>query len=158
MDFRIKHVIQTLSDNCVSASLSMLTGIHIDKITEVFHQDFKKNCYKVNEHTFLKSLGIEHELLNPIVDYIDDGYFYLCTVPSLNTVAGNHSVIMYLDKDDKLVVLDPNKGRADKFWYTLDPDCEDEMSELIKGYAPTLRVKMSDVKQSYVDQEKINVR
>ena len=39
----VKHVMQTLPNNCVSACLAMIMDIDIDIVTNEFHEDYSNN-------------------------------------------------------------------------------------------------------------------
>ena len=47
-----------------------------------------------------------------------DGMVIIATVPSLNHPGGNHRIV--IDMRDEMKVLDPNKGREGKLFYTAD--------------------------------------
>lgn len=116
----LKHQTQTRKDNCVSASIAMLTGWHVDKVTAEFHKDYQEYV-DVNESTYLHAIGLRHIELSAFFRTPRPGNIYLATVPSLNIVAGSHEIVIHFTKDGEFLVLDPNQGCEGAKYYVNGP-------------------------------------
>lgn len=106
----IKHVQQKTINSCVTACLSMLSGVECDIIYGYFHDDYmaKPSGRTISAH--MDELGIKYRPMT-CEENLDlrQGMVYLASVPSCNGVASFHQVI--IDCTGVIpVVLDPAKG------------------------------------------------
>lgn len=116
----IKLVTQPTDNSCVSACLSMISGIDIDKIMEVFHDSYYN--HETTIYAFLDLHNIPYLIPDaklPEKNFLWGGHTYLLSVPSLNIEGGLHAILVQYD-GDKLFIFDPQKGNSDKKYYA---DC-----------------------------------
>ena len=112
----INHVMQTLADNCVSASLAMITGIDIDNITRHFHEDYLEGTY--DTHEMLTELGIKYRHCLSSERVLKPNHVYIVHTPSLNIRGGMHSIVIQMNvAGDSWWVFDPNSGKKGKRVY-----------------------------------------
>lgn len=151
----IKFEQQPDSVTCVSACISMITGIEIGKVIAEFHVAYSSSPSSVNPYTYMKSLGMPIEQCYTLED-LDDDYVYIVSVPSLNNIGGMHSIVIYWSPDtvasfddSDTIVLDPNKGRQGAKWYHFDPIKQVEYSSiggvLVGANIPVVKIKYKDL-------------
>ena len=138
----VPFVQQTLPNNCVSASLSMVTGIHIDQVTSEFNDVYHADV-EINESTYLNSVGYPHTVLPGVFRTPTWGNIYLAVVPSLNIRGGTHEIVIHCTSDEEFLVLDPNKGLPDCYYYVNGP-VEDELAFQITSYACVVEISETD--------------
>ena len=115
----IDHVMQTLDNNCVSASLAMVTGYNIDEVTEVFHEKYVSQ--KTNPWDYLDLTGIKYRRCMAAERVLKPNCVYIMVVPSINISRGNHSIVVQMDEaGDNWWVLDPNNGKEGRKVYGVD--------------------------------------
>lgn len=135
----IELVTQPTSNTCASACLSMMTGIDVQEVVDKFHQKFCDR--KTNAFEFLKEnvnkdkfniLVMKHQW-HPTLNDCEEG-LYLCNVPSLNSQADFHYVVVAY-YEGLYRVLDPNIGRENTQYYTINKSLdEDELSVELCAY------------------------
>lgn len=115
----ITHVQQTLSNNCVSACLSMITGKTIDEVTAEFHQPYVDMQTEVSD--YLDANGVTYQRLYAGERNIKPDTAYLAVVPSLNIPGALHQIVIETTTDgEQWWVYDPNEGREGKQSYAGD--------------------------------------
>lgn len=118
----IKHISQTLENNCTSTCLAMILGEPVEKVTEEFHEKFMAEGEDWTEEYLSDVKGIA--FCSPVSDRdikelragrLQPGFAYILTVASLNYTGGLHSIVVEC-LNNEWNVLDPAKGTGDKFY------------------------------------------
>lgn len=110
----LKQVQQPDDSTCVSASIACLTGLPIEQVVDEFHGRYMKG--EIEASDYLKSSGYTVRDCYSAGEEPKPGRLYMAIVPSLNVIAGQHSVIFDL-QDGYFKVIDPNEGREGKNVY-----------------------------------------
>lgn len=127
----IKHQQQSLANSCTSACLAMILDMPEAKVVEEFHEAYhdRDSC----ELDYLRKYGVEGSPVISTERYTYFGHVYTLGVPSLNLQAEMHSVVLDLRYKDNCWLLDPNRGREGKKYYTLE-DEKGELSVKLRGF------------------------
>lgn len=117
----MKHVQQPTFNSCMSACISMITGIDVKIVMSDFgigyqsrpinqeHLIYKyliKNCFVTCDSCELSVDGS--------VDF-EPGYYYIVGVPSIGIKGKWHSVVIWF-KNESMQVYDPTRGHG-KYYY-----------------------------------------
>lgn len=139
----LKHKIQPTGDTCTSACLAMILGTSVDKVVNEFHPDWRDR--KSNPAEYLQSKKVAHITnCSPYDNMLEWGNLYLITVPSLNLVGSMHHVLADL-RGDLEIILDPNKGREGKKYYTgWSRGPEDELGVQLKSWVIDMQIILED--------------
>ncbi|WP_202974596.1 hypothetical protein [Pseudomonas abyssi] len=144
----IKHQQQPCPVSCTSACIAMLSNTPVADVVTRFHDDYRAS--KIGFGHMLRELGVPYKaFMTDGMDAIEPAGAYLLTVPSLNLVAQNHSVVLEITEDWDWWIHDPVKGREGKRYYTANVvQCEAEQM-LSSGYSIEAFVSMDDLRRIY---------
>ncbi len=118
---------QKTNRDCGYACIAMVCNITLDKVMKVA----KGNYPLAQEEEFELIAHFGYLPTVSTFDHIYSSNTYLVTVPSLNMVGNNHRVVVVSDEDGIRHLYDPQKGRANKKFYT---------KETMKGYSQVTRI------------------
>lgn len=109
----LTHCKQAAGNGCMSACLAMLTEIPVEQIMADFHDSYRSKL--ITPQMFLANKGIkwkyEERADDRLVGYLDQGFIYLMSVPSLSRKNETHSILVDY-RGEEPIVLDPaNKNR-----------------------------------------------
>jgi len=112
MDF----VQQVCSHSCGHACISMVTKVPIDILLE----EAPTFGVGISEDIMLALFAKHGFICRPILypHLVQYSGVYICTVPSLNVMAGTHYILMCVDNTGITTLYDPNEGRVEKKSYT----------------------------------------
>lgn len=132
---KITHQMQPTGNSCSSACLAMILDLPAQEIINDFHQDYFDG--KTRPFNYLSKVREISNIRRCYSDEWLDGDswgVFLAVVPSLNLEGITHSVVF--DCRDYLIVLDPNKGKPNKKYYTFDQkEVEDnDLAVMLRGY------------------------
>lgn len=116
---KIEHVSQTNSQNCVAASLSMVTGISIEGVEKQLHNLGYREPYQ-NEAwvSFLVQNNIYPELTSTLlIGPLQDDSIYLCSCVS-KSGSGAHMIVLICYKG-AIWIKDPSDDLENKQYYTM---------------------------------------
>ena len=136
----IKFQQQSDDVTCTAACIAMIMNFPIERV--LMDLNFA-HAYRVDGFNaicdFFDKWDMPYELLDLKQQQIEFGNLYLAVVPSLNSVATNHHVI--IDARDYIKVHDPNMGRAGKKYYTaLTSDEKPSDAVFLKSYRLDLKM------------------
>lgn len=136
----VKHQVQPTDQTCTMTCIAMVLGIPATQAVEEFHYDYINSIQKPSAYFKLKNIAFKTVTESRGLEYDN---VYIATVPSLNTVAGTHSIV--IDATDNFTVYDPNMGREGKkfYWYPELDGCPPEGSD------PTLAVRLNSYRVDY---------
>lgn len=140
---KLKHKTQPTGDTCTSACLAMLLGTSVDKVVSEFHSDWRNR--KSTPSDYLLENGISFVLNhNPYNNTLEWGGLFLITVPSLNLDGRLHHILADL-RGDLEVILDPNKGREGKRYYTgWSREPEDKLGVQLKSWVVDMQIMLEN--------------
>lgn len=126
----MKLVNQPTDNTCMSACISMVTGIDINTVIKDFHSDY----FSRKESTFLAVVKYLFECgFEPLIegDFEDShvfnkDYVYVIGVESLQSKGKYHAVVLYFDDKENLQILDPMSGIME--WYCYGEYAQDNGS------------------------------
>ena len=107
---------QTLSNNCVSATMAMVLQQSVEEVTEEFHQAYCNCTMTAAQYLTSKGLKCRSGLVEE--RHIPDNSVAILAVPSINFRTGMHSIILESNKDGEWLIRDPNDGYPDRVSYT----------------------------------------
>jgi len=113
----IKHQQQPTSDTCASTCIAMLLGVPVNDVISKFHDKYKAG--EMNIDHYLKNNGLAVEPILSNYWQAQWGKLYLLAVPSLNSKANLHSIILDCRLEGIVDIYDPNMGKKDKDYYVL---------------------------------------
>ena len=114
----ITFVQQPTRNSCVSACLSMVTGIDVITVINQFHSDYHDR--ETTIYDYLDYHGVEYlvpDIRSAGRDHLYENNTYMITVPSLNRKGGLHAIVASVDANGALEVFDPQKGRSGVLHY-----------------------------------------
>lgn len=145
----VHHQKQSLNNSCVSACIAMILNVPEEEIVDDFHKRYSEGM-RVSK--YLEELDVPHRLL-----YADDRsrasveYAHLVTVVSLNRPGEFHLVVMLGTENGVSLILDPNRGRPGKKYYSTradDIDC-DKDAVLMTHYIPKIEIPIDFINSRY---------
>jgi len=108
--------VQPTGDTCESACIAMITGRPVSDVIAEFHDHYCRGTLEPMQffirHSYYPRPCKTTERY-PKIDRV-----YMVTVPSLNNRAVNHCIVW--DCRDDVKIFDPNQGRPNMRYYTLD--------------------------------------
>ena len=116
----MRLVIQPTMNTCMSACISMVTGISVSKVVSEFHNDYVS--FGVGAQLvvirYLFDNGFEPFAGDDFEDYhvFNGKYVYIVGVPSLQRKGDTHAIVLWFDANGEMEVYDPLKGTGSK-WY-----------------------------------------
>jgi hypothetical protein len=135
--FRV--VTQPTDTSCVSACISMMTGLSIDIVMEEFRDQYQKHEIGIEEYLRKRTaLPFYHTQI------FDEETVSFVTVPSLNIRGMNHQILIVCH-DDSWSIYDPNTGIEDKGMYSANPNKEDTNQFPLKSYHIDFSVDLDDL-------------
>lgn len=144
----MKHVKQICADSCVSACMSMILNIPIEKIWQSFHEEYLNGDALPED--FMTDNGMPYRPCLTGERMPADGKHYMAVAPSLNIEGGMHCVVLeYAGEPGMFNVLDPNDGRAGAKTYTTWTPPEPGQS-VLKSFCLFLEFDPADVAAHYV--------
>ena len=126
----MKLVKQPTDNTCMSACISMITGIDIETVIKDFYSDYfsRKGATFPAVVKFLFEAGFE-----PLIDgdfeeahVFNKDYAYVIGVDSLQSKGKYHAVVLYFDDRENLQILDPMTDIGD--WYCYGEYAQDNGS------------------------------
>lgn len=143
MSFTISMVQQPTHNTCVSACISVVTGIAVDGIVSRFHEKYFSG--DMEAHEIFDEEGLPYRLCFAFERRVKPGYTYLLSVPSINYVAGHHMVVAQVEQDFWYFV-DPAFGRPCKYYDLVDSG---EDSVLLEAWTPVYEFDTRDIQEQY---------
>jgi len=118
MIIKHQHQQQPTDNSCASACIAMLLNVPVEDVIKKFHDQYKAGEININHYLLNRGLTVEPVLS----DYWQTkwGHLYLLAVPSLNTKANLHSIIVDCRLEGKIDIYDPNMGKEGKNYYVLN--------------------------------------
>lgn len=87
----IKHQVQTLDDNCMSACLAMILGKPVDEVTKEYHQKYQN--HEMTPMAYLAQNGVATEHYKHYFHEVVEDEVAVLTVPSFNGGQKLHAII-----------------------------------------------------------------
>lgn len=111
----ISHQIQPCPVSCVCTCLAMVAGLPVPDVITKWHDKYREGNTALR--VILDDLKIQFTSFDSCdnASLCEEGV-YLCTVPSLNIVAGTHQILVEVTADN-YYVIDPVRGREGKKYY-----------------------------------------
>ena len=114
-------VTQPTINTCMSACISMITGINIENVIKDFHNDY----FSRKGDTFPAVVKYLFEAgFDPLIDgdfeeahVFNKDYAYVIGVESLQSKEKYHAVVLYFDEQNNLQILDPMNGVGEWYYY-----------------------------------------
>lgn len=111
----IKHQKQPCPVSCMSTCIAMVAGLPVGTVRRSMHDRYRNQG--MTERQMLEELGIPFMSFDTAVDSrLDKVGAYICTMPSLNIVGGQHAVVIEVT-EKTYHVLDPNRGKKGRKFY-----------------------------------------
>lgn len=138
---------QVCDVSCLSAALSMVSGLHMDTVMEEFHAKYRNG--ELVPQDYLKEVGVKFtEVCQFGRIEFRPGRRYIASVQSLNDFGSMHAVVFECaDEDGLFFFFDPNMGIKGKRYYTLhdlDPEEYPLAVKLLGNYIPELYIDVED--------------
>lgn len=125
----ITHQQQPTSTSCVSACLAMLLDVPVQQVVDDFHDKYHAQEQLPHEYLAAKGLTTSPGKSTELALY--PGKLYLVAAPSLNIEANMHEIIVdFRDKENCMVILDPNQGKEGKKYYVYKPEAKLQENEV----------------------------
>lgn len=143
----IVHQNQSLDNSCQSASVAMLLNIPESVVVEEFHSLYRAGELKTSD--YLKSKGAPVIIPDAEDPFLEVGYSYLLSVPSLNERGGLHGIVIYYAEDTSLCVFDPQYKKEGKLYY-MGCDSEANANAVgLKNVIPLIKLPNSYIHSIY---------
>ena len=133
----IKHQKQPTDKTCTSTCLAMILDKPVQEIVEDFHQDYLE--YNFMPSQYLEACGVKVKKFYSEGNLIRAEKLYLVTVPSINTQAGLHHILVDTRDIKNPKVYDPQEGTGNKFYVFYKTDDNPDSVEL-KGFVIDLEI------------------
>lgn len=115
----MKHQTQPTGDSCVVTCCAMLTGRPVGELLEEFQDQLWAR--KVVTEEILQRLDVQYRRVFYEGGTVFKGFVYLIVVPSLNSRAEFHQIILDC-RPDNPVVYDPARGYPGRLYYAWHPE------------------------------------
>lgn len=139
MKEEIKLVQQEDSCGCVIACIAMVLGKTYQEIAGYFTDDerYRKGVNWERQLEVMAGFNIKWRFITPPEDTLY-GHVYMVTVPSLNTLSGNHAVVFDFQDEETARVLDPQNGVEGKKYYNYGTSSIMSFTEVLKVWVPKI--------------------
>lgn len=113
----LKHQTQPTHDSCMVTCLAMVADLPVDDLWH-HHENLSGNRYKLDK--VMQELGIPYNERYSTHQTLYEGGLYVLAVPSLNLPGHFHQIVVQVTLEET-IVLDPGKGRRERYYY-IPPD------------------------------------
>jgi len=144
IEFVISMVQQPTHNTCVSACISVVTGIATGLVVERFHDKYCSG--DAEAHEIFEQEGLPYRACYSWERSLKPGKTYFLSVPSINHVAGLHMVVAQVEADCWYFV-DPATGRDGTKYYDLVDSGEN--SVLLEAWTPVYEFSTQDIQRQY---------
>lgn len=123
----------------MSTCLAMILDVPVEQVIAEFHEAYfaKRTPNSITPLIYLHSKGVVAIPQSSENNTLYWGRLYLLCVPSLNTVAANHSILADLTDEGNFRLYDPAQGYVSRFYY-IPKGAEDDHSNAVELEAYTI--------------------
>lgn len=130
LDWLITHQRQPCPVSCVTTCMAMILNRPVETLMDT-HKMYVEECPGTGE--LLTQLGIPyHEFGTAGSNPCNQPGVWVCAVPSLNIPASLHQILIEVAPDMRWCILDPNRGKDGKKFYTA-AETEDSLGVPLQG-------------------------